>query len=178
VISELLACKRASSCSQPSSLSTFVDARMDRPVTSKSRGICRYYSTPRGCFAGDDCKFLHGADEKLTPHDKAKVCKYYARGIFITSLSTVFPDAIPGHCTRGDQCWFRHVLPKVAPDDERIQFNEETCCICLEKPTSYGLLSESPLSVATGQLVLNHAQRTAAMYSVSRSADITLFPIT
>ncbi|KAH0836629.1 hypothetical protein J3R83DRAFT_8347 [Lanmaoa asiatica] len=101
---------------------------MDRPVTSKSRGICRYYTTPRGCFAGDTCKFLHGADEKLTPYDKAKVCRYYARG----------------HCTRGDQCWFRHVLPKVALDDERIQFNAETCCICLEKPTTYGLLSESP----------------------------------
>ncbi|KAI9464176.1 hypothetical protein HD554DRAFT_2026769 [Boletus coccyginus] len=99
---------------------------MDRPVTSRSRGICRYYSTPRGCFAGDDCKFLHGVDEKLTPYDKAKVCKYYARG----------------HCTRGDRCWFRHVLLKVAPDDDRIQFNAEMCCICLEKPTTYGLLTD------------------------------------
>ncbi|KAF8141648.1 hypothetical protein EV363DRAFT_1467263 [Boletus edulis] len=99
---------------------------MDRPVTSKSRGICRYYTTPRGCFAGDDCKFLHGADEKLTPYDKAKVCRYYARG----------------HCSRGDQCWFRHHLPKVALDDERIQFNAEACCICLEKPTTYGLLTD------------------------------------
>jgi hypothetical protein len=55
---------------------------MDRPVTSKSRGICRYYSTSRGCFARDNCRFLHGADEKLTPFDKAKVCKYYAKGAF------------------------------------------------------------------------------------------------
>ncbi|KAF8845161.1 hypothetical protein BDN67DRAFT_548881 [Paxillus ammoniavirescens] len=99
---------------------------MDRPVTSKSRGICRYYNTARGCYAGNDCKFLHGADEKLTPYDKAKVCRYYARG----------------HCTRGDQCWFRHTIPKVAPDDERIQFDAETCCICLEKPTTYGLLTD------------------------------------
>lgn len=57
-----------------------VHVYMDRPVTSKSRGICRYYSTPRGCFAGNDCKFLHGADEQLTPYDKSKVCKYYAKG--------------------------------------------------------------------------------------------------
>ncbi|KAG6381587.1 hypothetical protein JVT61DRAFT_181 [Boletus reticuloceps] len=115
---------------------------MDRPVTSKSRGICRYYTTPRGCFAGDDCKFLHGADEKLTPYDKAKVCRYYARGMPNALLSTVFPDAIQGHCTRGDQCWFRHDLAKVALDDERIQFNAEACCICLEKPTTYGLLTD------------------------------------
>ena len=83
-------------------------------------------------------------------------------------LSTDSPNAIPGHCTRGDQCWFRHVLPKVAPDDERIQFNAETCCICLEKPTTYGLLSESLSGVATGRVVMNRAQRTAVMYSVSR----------
>ena len=146
-------------------------------MTSKSRGICRYYSTPRGCFAGDDCKFLHGADEKLTPYDKSKVCKYYAIGISLPLLSTIFPNAAPGHCTRGDRCWFRHVLPGVSSDDERIQFNAETCCICLEKPTTYGLLSKSPLSVATGRVVLNHPQRTAVMYSVSRSADNTLFPI-
>ncbi|KAG9312955.1 hypothetical protein JVU11DRAFT_6390 [Chiua virens] len=98
---------------------------MERPVTSKSRGICRYYTTPRGCFAGDNCKFLHGADEKLTPYDEGKLCKYYAKG----------------HCIRGDQCWFRHVL-KVPPNDERIQFSAETCCICLEKPITYGLLAD------------------------------------
>ena len=148
-----------------------VDARMDRPVTSKSRGICRYYTTPRGCFAGDDCKFLHGADEKLTPYDKAKVCRYYARGTLIPLVFTACPNPIPGHCTRGDRCWFRHVLPKVALDDERIQFNSETCCICLEKPTAYGLLSKSPAWLS-GRLILSYAQQTAVMYSVSRSIHI------
>lgn len=85
-------------------------------------------------------------------------------------LAIVLLNAISGHCTRGDRCWFRHVLLKVAPDDDRIQFNAEMCCICLEKPTTYGLLSESPSHVATGGVVLNDAQRTAAMYSVSTSA--------
>ncbi|KAG1746670.1 uncharacterized protein EDB91DRAFT_1118274 [Suillus paluster] len=98
---------------------------MDRPVTSKSRGICRYYNTPRGCYAGDDCKFLHGPEEKLTPYDKSKVCRYY----------------IKGHCTRGARCWFRHELVKVPLDEELKNFDENMCNICLEKPQTYGLLT-------------------------------------
>lgn len=98
---------------------------MDRPVTSKPRGICRYYQTPRGCYAGDNCKFLHGAEEKLTPYDKSKVCRYY----------------IQGHCTRGARCWFRHELVKVAIDEELKHFDENMCNICMEKPQIYGLLT-------------------------------------
>ncbi|KAG1741128.1 hypothetical protein EDB19DRAFT_1706492 [Suillus lakei] len=98
---------------------------MDRPVTSKPRGICRYYNTSRGCYAGDDCKFLHGAEEKLTPYDKSKVCRYY----------------IQGHCTRGTRCWFRHELVKVPLDEELKYFDENMCNICMEKPQTYGLLT-------------------------------------
>lgn len=98
---------------------------MDRPVTSKSRGICRYYKTPRGCYAGDDCKFLHGAEENLTPYDKSKVCRYY----------------IQGHCTRGTRCWFRHELMKIPLDEELKHFDENMCNICMEKPQTYGLLT-------------------------------------
>ncbi|KAI6149793.1 hypothetical protein BKA82DRAFT_23588 [Pisolithus tinctorius] len=97
---------------------------MERPVTSKPRGVCKYYNTARGCFAGDACKFLHGADEKYSPYDKAKVCRYYVKG----------------HCTRGDRCWFRHELPKAPP--EQVQPDAETCSICMEKPTTYGLLMD------------------------------------
>ncbi|KAF8269843.1 hypothetical protein EI94DRAFT_1573130 [Lactarius quietus] len=96
---------------------------MERPVTSKSRGICRYYNTPRGCFAGDNCKFLHGEHEKLTPFDKSKTCRYFAAG----------------YCKRGDKCWFRHVLPAdlvTSPDDSQI------CSICMEEPITFGLLAE------------------------------------
>ncbi|KIM61317.1 hypothetical protein SCLCIDRAFT_122378 [Scleroderma citrinum Foug A] len=99
---------------------------MDRPLTSKSRGICRYYNTSRGCFAGDSCKFLHGDDERLTPYDKAKVCRYF----------------VQGHCTRGDKCWFLHEHPKPHPGDERTQVDAESCCICMEKPVTYGLLTD------------------------------------
>ncbi|KAI6112699.1 hypothetical protein F5141DRAFT_1109200 [Pisolithus sp. B1] len=94
---------------------------MERPVTSKPRGVCRYYNTSRGCFAGDTCKFLHGPDEKYTPYDKAKVCRYYVKG----------------HCTRGDRCWFRHELPSTPPE----HVDADTCSICMEKPTTYGLLN-------------------------------------
>jgi len=64
---------------------------MERPVTSKSRGICRYYNTQRGCFAGNKCKFLHGEHEKLTPFDKNKTCRYFAAGASLTS--TIAPSA-------------------------------------------------------------------------------------
>ena len=58
-----------------------------RPRTTKPRGICKYYTTPRGCFAGSSCKFLHGTPEQLdpqnpllTPHDESKRCIFYAQG--------------------------------------------------------------------------------------------------
>ncbi|KAF8892096.1 hypothetical protein BD779DRAFT_1510830 [Infundibulicybe gibba] len=95
---------------------------MDRPVTSKPRGICCYYKTERGCFAKDKCKFLHGDPDRepgplLTPYDKAKTCRYYAAGF----------------CTRGNKCWFLHVSPDPAA--------RRSCSICFEKPPTYGLLS-------------------------------------
>ena len=107
----------------------------DRPVTSKARGICKYYSTPSGCFAGRHCKFLHGAEEKLTPYDKNKPCRFYAAG----------------YCKRGEDCWFVHVQPEAAgnsgnpvdltevePEDE----NDSLCAICYDKPVTYGLLGK------------------------------------
>lgn len=65
------------------------DAQRHRPVTSKARGICKYYASDRGCFAGNNCKFLHASEPSsanstnpvLTPYDKAKRCNYYAKGI-------------------------------------------------------------------------------------------------
>jgi len=49
---------------------------------------------------------------------------------------------LSGHCTRGAGCWFRHELVKVSLDNELKQFDENMCNICLEKPETYGLLSE------------------------------------
>ncbi|KAF9525970.1 hypothetical protein CPB83DRAFT_940817 [Crepidotus variabilis] len=105
-----------------------------RPITSRSRGICRYYTTPRGCFAGDRCKFLHGVPEGqsvvdkplLTPYDTAKRCRYFDQGF----------------CKRGENCWFLHKTDgkdgsiNVPADDE-----EEFCSICFEKPSTFGLLN-------------------------------------
>ncbi|TEB21818.1 hypothetical protein FA13DRAFT_1642272 [Coprinellus micaceus] len=124
-----------------------------RPQTHKPRGTCRYYNTPRGCFAGDKCKFLHGEPPLvevgvergtedassqhaplLTPYDQAKRCRYFAKGF----------------CKRGEECWFQHVLDPSSPMDvkEKCAVDEDSdleadplCSVCYEKPTTYGLLS-------------------------------------
>lgn len=108
-----------------------------RPATSKARGICKYYNTPRGCFAGKSCKFLHGAGEQLTPYDSSKTCRFYAAG----------------YCKRGADCWFVHALPQVASSGSSVPPGaaeeedeiDSLCCICYEKPVTYGLLGEQTL---------------------------------
>src|ERR1700730_19426238 len=92
---------------------------VDRPITSKARGICKYYDVSRGCFAGDKCKFLHGQTERLTQYDKAKTCRYFAAGF----------------CKHGDKCWFIHEMPEADVE------SADVCAICLEKPATYALLS-------------------------------------
>ncbi|KAF9462972.1 hypothetical protein BDZ94DRAFT_1193837 [Collybia nuda] len=99
----------------------------NRPVTSKARGICRYYNHPRGCYAGDRCKFLHADPAQyheeskplLTPYDQSKRCRFYVKGF----------------CKRGEKCWFVHGV-RLEDGSER-----EDCSICFEKPANYGLLS-------------------------------------
>jgi hypothetical protein len=72
---------------------------LTRPSTSKPRGVCRYYTHPRGCFAADKCKFLHGdppieakPDDPplLTPYDKAKRCRFYSQGLIFLGLFNFF----------------------------------------------------------------------------------------
>jgi|SRR5258708_6434954 len=120
---------------------------MERPVTSKSRGICRYYDTPRGCFSGDNCKFKHGEHEKLTPYDKSKSCRYFAAGLCLplgcqrTFVIILWPQ---GYCKRGEKCWFRHVSPVKPPTDPGESL---ICAICMEEPATFGLLgSKSTVS--------------------------------
>ncbi|KAI0629280.1 hypothetical protein C8Q77DRAFT_1143142 [Trametes polyzona] len=97
----------------------------DRPVTSKARGICKYYQTDRGCYAGDRCKFLHGESERLTPYDKQKTCTFYAAG----------------YCKRGEKCWFRHVNPSAPSQREEGSEDEHVCSICYDVPGTFGLLA-------------------------------------
>ncbi|KAF9005911.1 hypothetical protein BDQ17DRAFT_1239535 [Cyathus striatus] len=107
-----------------------------RPPTSKPRGVCRYYTHPRGCFAGDKCKFLHGESSQatpeqplLTPYDKSKTCRYYQNGF----------------CRRGDKCWFLHVVGNNIQGEGSIVLEEpsddDLCSVCFEKPVTFGLLT-------------------------------------
>lgn len=110
-----------------------------RPATSKARGVCKYYQTSRGCFAGANCKFLHGEGESLTPYDTSKTCRYFAAG----------------YCLRGEKCWFRHVQPASAGSSSvadapaaQVGGKEEEdddlmCSICYDTPITFGLLGES-----------------------------------
>ncbi|KAG6844636.1 hypothetical protein H0H87_005293 [Tephrocybe sp. NHM501043] len=105
-----------------------------RPITSKARGICKYYTTDRGCFNAKNCKFLHSAEpaigpsssqpHTLTPYDQAKRCKYYD----------------DGYCKRGDKCWFAHQPKVITKVQGEVDDDEELCSICFEKPSLYGLL--------------------------------------
>lgn len=84
-----------------------------------------------GCYHGDRCKFLHGKDERLTPHDRNKVCRFYTAG----------------YCRRGDDCWFIHADPAKPGSSSRIpptdaEEDEHLCSICYDKPAVYGLLGE------------------------------------
>ncbi|KAK7030745.1 hypothetical protein R3P38DRAFT_2930257 [Favolaschia claudopus] len=94
-----------------------------RPITSKSRGICKYYATDRGCFAGNSCKFLHGEAATHTPYDQAKTCRFYAAGF----------------CKRGNECWFSHAKGK--EKEQAIEEEDDLCSICFDKPVTYGLLT-------------------------------------
>lgn len=108
-----------------------------RPSTSRPRGVCKYYRQRSGCLHGDACKFIHGDGESLSPYDKSKVCKFYASGF----------------CKRGDRCWFRHAgsvsaasVFDVPPtntqaSETEITDEDDICCICQEKPVTYGLLT-------------------------------------
>ncbi|KAF7309685.1 hypothetical protein MIND_00339900 [Mycena indigotica] len=90
-----------------------------RPVTSKPRGVCKYYLTPRGCWADKKCKYLHGESATHTPYDLSKPCRFFALGF----------------CKRGDKCWFSHDSESAAEEDN------DLCSVCLEKATTYGLLT-------------------------------------
>lgn len=131
-----------------------------RPRTTKPRGICKYYTTPRGCFAGSSCKFLHGTPEQLdpqnpllTPHDESKRCIFYAQGqYFSANLLQILSHLFSGFCRRGDKCWFKHIVnqsqvtPSTAPEEEDLQ--NDPCSICFEKPATYGLLCTFSLTLS------------------------------
>jgi hypothetical protein len=127
---------------------------MERPSTSKPRGICKYYETPRGCFAGKGCKFLHGQDEKFTPYDKNKICRYYRSGPSpppsLASDTELLTDNLrAGYCKRGDRCWFLHVDGSEEPSPPG---SDAECIVCYEKPVTYGLMGASETAICESSL--------------------------
>jgi hypothetical protein len=146
---------------------------MPRPVTSKSRGICRYYNTSRGCFAGDNCKFRHGEHEKLTPYDKSKTCRYFAAGTCSRFITPKFANHTPlGYCKRGEGCWFRHVPPSSPPADSAESL---ICAICMEEPITFGLLGWRSVHSSRTKLISPAPQLTVATYSASTYATYSVF---
>lgn len=113
----------------------------ERPATCKPKGACKYYITPQGCLSGESCRYTHG--DPRTPFDMSKVCRYFTAG----------------YCHRGSACWFKHVqseasstsptsaskenlVPDVAPGQSD-EIDDHACCICLERPVTFGLLSKT-----------------------------------
>ncbi|KAH9034656.1 hypothetical protein EDB84DRAFT_1588215 [Lactarius hengduanensis] len=138
---------------------------MERPVTSKSRGICRYYNTQRGCFAGNKCKFQHGEHENITPFDKNKTCRYFAAG----------------YCRRGEKCWFRHCIrnwrgQESSSEDVTFSRLHKKCPYCrtLSKfviPSSHFYPSGHPGKIAALERYKASLQRIPCRYFTASKPD-------
>ncbi|KDQ13084.1 hypothetical protein BOTBODRAFT_402402 [Botryobasidium botryosum FD-172 SS1] len=113
----------------------------------KSTPVCLFFGTPRGCFNGDSCRFLHTkVDDASAAAKPAELaipipCRYFAAG----------------YCYRGDACRFKHGTANAAssssaappasapsPSEPASQVDDEepnACAICFEdEPKQYGLL--------------------------------------
>lgn len=110
--------------------------RVDKTKTNKPQKeyqACRYFTTPRGCYNGDGCRFLHDGPEP--PREMSKICRFYAKG----------------YCLHGSKCWYKHVAPThkvdtAEPSEEAEpeppeSAEEITCGICFEVPGQFGLLN-------------------------------------
>ncbi|KAF8511846.1 hypothetical protein BU17DRAFT_54356 [Hysterangium stoloniferum] len=99
---------------------------MPRPNVAP-RPPCRYFTTPRGCHAGNKCHYLH-ADPTYAPYEENKTCRFFERG----------------YCKRGSECWFKHVEPEGVENAEvhkPLDEEDVACGICFDdKPALYGLL--------------------------------------
>lgn len=132
--------------------------RVDKTKTKpqKQYQTCRYFATTRGCYNGDNCRFLHDGTEP--PCELRKICRFYAKGSHLLAIRrsslptkpTLF-DA-PGYCLHGSKCWYKHVTPvhkedagpslEEAEPEPPAPVEEITCGICFEVPVQFGLLSE------------------------------------
>lgn len=58
---------------------------------------CKFYSTPKGCDMGNQCRFLHEDEETLATHNNGyKPCHQFMK---------------TGSCKFGEKCKFSHVTP-------------------------------------------------------------------
>lgn len=98
---------------------------MERPVTSKPRGICRYYNEPRGCFS-KNCKFIHPG-QTLTRFDQSKTCKFYAQGEFVSLICQYLLTDIGQASAEEEKAagsYMRHHSTPI-PDPVHLQGNRE-----------------------------------------------------
>ncbi|XP_053409317.1 uncharacterized protein LOC123561321 isoform X2 [Mercenaria mercenaria] len=75
--------------------------------------ICRFYKTPRGCWNGDQCRFVH--DDGLAVPSAMPRCRFYGT---------------PEGCRYGDSCYFLHDEPQVsAVEQQKVCENIDRLCI-------------------------------------------------
>ncbi|KAG8946105.1 hypothetical protein FRC04_012083 [Tulasnella sp. 424] len=130
--------------------------RVDKTKTKpqKQYQTCRYFATTRGCYNGDNCRFLHDGTEP--PCELRKICRFYAKGSHLLAIRcsslptkpTLFDTA--GYCLHGSKCWYKHVTPvhkedagsslEEAEPEPPAPVEEITCGICFEVPVQFGLL--------------------------------------
>ena len=87
--------------------------------------------------------------------------------------SRFLADAIApvGYCRRGANCWFRHVMdPNGKKRPEPTDEDELLCSICLDKPTTFGLLGTFHASYDHFETT-NSGQVDVVTYSASKYAS-------
>lgn len=80
-----------------------------------------------------------------------------------------------GYCRRGANCWFRHTIdPNRKRTPEPTDEDELLCSICLDKPTTFGLLGTTFHVSYNPFETTNVGQADVVTYSASKYASAAL----
>ena len=75
-------------------LINFLQNHYSEKIEHRGKPVCRFFGTPKGCFSGDKCRFLHpdgGASSTVCSHEGSH------------SVSLQSSDNIPAASVHGDQ---------------------------------------------------------------------------